>query len=84
MDKYSPLSTLFLHEDVLARTFSYEEDLHKWRLAELGAGRPDPGRPSYIEVSGDLYSPSCLISALLGIWWLSGNETSLPLLRNVR
>jgi len=50
-------SALFLHEDILARTLSYEQDLHEWRLAELTAGRPDPGRPSYTEVSGDLDSP---------------------------
>jgi len=57
MDQKTPLSTLFLHEDILARTFSYERDLRDWRLAEIGAGRPDPGRPSYTEVSGGHYSP---------------------------
>ena len=57
MDEKAPLSTLFLHEDVLACTFSYEQDLQDWRLAEIGSGRPDPGRPSYTEVSGSLYSP---------------------------
>ena len=44
--------TLFLHEDTLARTHSYEQDLQRWRIAELEAGRGDPGRPSYQEVSG--------------------------------
>jgi hypothetical protein len=57
MNNKTPLSTLFLHEDILARTFSYERDLQDWRLAEIGADRPDPGRPSYIEVSGGLDSP---------------------------
>lgn len=57
MDKKTPLSTLFLHEDILARTFSCERDLQDWRLAQIDAGRPDPGRPSYIEVSGGRDSP---------------------------
>ena len=58
MDEHPPLSTLFLHEDILARTLAYEQDLQAWRIAELEAGRADPGRPTYNEVSGDFDSPS--------------------------
>ena len=47
MDLHSARSTLFLHEDILARTLSYEQQLQSWRIAELAAGRSDPGRPSY-------------------------------------
>jgi hypothetical protein len=57
MDERPPLSTLFLHEDVLARTLAYEQDLQAWRIAELEAGRADPGRPAYDEVSVGLDSP---------------------------
>ena len=42
--------TLFLHEDILARTLAYEQDLRQWRISELEAGRSDPGRPKYEEV----------------------------------
>jgi hypothetical protein len=52
MDERPPRSTLFLHEDIIARTLSYEQQLQRWRLAELEAGRGDPGRPSYETVSG--------------------------------
>jgi hypothetical protein len=52
MDQHPAASTLFLHEDVLARTLAYEQDLQKWRITELEAGRLDPGRPTYGEVSG--------------------------------
>lgn len=45
-------STLFLHEDILARTLAYEQDLKQWRIAELEAGRGDPGRPAYQEAIG--------------------------------
>ena len=51
-DVAPPTSTLFLHEDVLARTLAYEMDLQTWRITELEAGRSDPGRPTYGEVSG--------------------------------
>ena len=56
MDEKPPGLTLFLHEDTLARTLAYEQDLQRWRIAELEAGRGDPGRPSYDEVSGGLHS----------------------------
>jgi hypothetical protein len=52
MDTNPPLATLFLHEDTIARTLSYELDLQQWRIAELNAGRGDPGRPTYEEVNG--------------------------------
>ena len=42
--------TLFLHEDIMARTLAYEQDLRQWRISELEAGRSDPGRPKYEEV----------------------------------
>jgi len=51
------MSTIFLHEDILARTLAYEQDLQAWRCAELNAGRPDPGRPTYNDVSCCLDSP---------------------------
>ena len=51
MDSYPARATLFLHEDILARTLDYEEDLYDWRVAELEAGRSDPGRPEYDEAS---------------------------------
>jgi hypothetical protein len=53
MERIPSKSTLFLHEDVLARTLAYERGLQKWRMAELDAGMPDPGRPAYDEVCGD-------------------------------
>jgi hypothetical protein len=56
MEQNLPISTFFLHEDLLARTLSYEQDLQKWRIAELEAGRADPGRPTYNEVSSDINS----------------------------
>jgi hypothetical protein len=56
MDERPTGLTLFLHEDTLARTLAYEQDLQRWRIAELEAGRGDPGRPSYNEVSGRLHS----------------------------
>jgi hypothetical protein len=47
----SPIrATLFLHEDLLARTLAFELDLQHWRLAEIAAGRGDPVRPQYEEV----------------------------------
>ncbi|KAF8334436.1 hypothetical protein F5887DRAFT_1139377 [Amanita rubescens] len=49
LDEWPPLATLFLHEDILARTLAYEQDLHQWRITELEAGRGDPGRPTYEE-----------------------------------
>ena len=47
MDDYPALSTICLHEDLLARTLSHEQDIQRWRIAELEAGRGDPGRPTY-------------------------------------
>ncbi|KAM6499398.1 hypothetical protein JOM56_004906 [Amanita muscaria] len=51
VDERPPRATLFLHEDILARTLAYEQDLHQWRITELEAGRGDPGRPTYEEAS---------------------------------
>jgi hypothetical protein len=56
MNEQPPRATLFLHEDILARTLAYEQDLCQWRIAELEAGRSDPGRPAYEEASGRLHS----------------------------
>lgn len=56
MDDPLPRMTLFLHEDLLARTLAYEQELQQWRVAELEAGRGDPGRPTYEEASGRLHS----------------------------
>ena len=50
MDQRPPQLTLFLHEDVVALTLAYEQELQEWRIAELMAGRTDPGRPPYREV----------------------------------
>jgi hypothetical protein len=36
-----------LHEDLVARTLQFERELKDWRLAEIQAGRGDPGRPGY-------------------------------------
>jgi len=46
-DMRPPHATLFLHEDLLAKTLQFERELKEWRLAELRAGRGDPGRPRY-------------------------------------
>jgi len=54
MDAFLHRSTVFLHEDVIARTLTYERQLQSWRIAELEAGRDDPGRPSYEAVSSHL------------------------------
>jgi hypothetical protein len=48
MDGSPPIATLFLHEDLVARTLAFELDLKQWRLAEIEAGRGDPGRPNYL------------------------------------
>lgn len=56
MDEHPPRVTLFLHEDTLARTLAYEQDLRQWREVELAAGRSDPGRPEYEEASDRLHS----------------------------
>jgi len=36
-----------LHEDLVAKTLQFERELKAWRLAEIQAGRGDPGRPGY-------------------------------------
>jgi len=50
MDQRPPQLTLFLQEDVVALALAYEQELQEWRIAELTAGRTDPGRPPYREV----------------------------------
>jgi len=59
MDSSPPIATLFLHEDLVARTLAFELDLKQWRLAEIEAGRGDPGRPNYLDSSvSDILRPS--------------------------
>jgi hypothetical protein len=60
MDCCPPVATLFLHEDLVARTLDFELDLKQWRLAEIEAGRGDPGRPNYHDVFSvsDILRPS--------------------------
>jgi hypothetical protein len=60
MDSSPPIATLFLHEDLVARTLAFELDLKQWRLAEIEAGRGDPGRPNYLDAFsvGDILRPS--------------------------
>jgi hypothetical protein len=50
IDRKPPSATLFLHEDEVACTLAFELDLQRWRLAEVCAGRGDPGRPRYENV----------------------------------
>ncbi len=47
MDFNPAHATLFLHEDLVAKTLQFERELKDWRLAEIQAGRGDPGRPGY-------------------------------------
>lgn len=47
MDLHPARATLFLHEDVVAKTLQFERELMEWRSSEVQAGRGDPGRPSY-------------------------------------
>ncbi|KAF8334439.1 hypothetical protein F5887DRAFT_1273589 [Amanita rubescens] len=68
VDEQPPGATLFLHEDILARTLAYEQDLHQWRITELEAGRGDPGRPTYEEASGRLHSFGCHASPVLQVF----------------
>ena len=35
---------LFLHEDTLARTLAYDQEVQRWRIAELEAGQDDLDR----------------------------------------
>jgi hypothetical protein len=60
MDSSPPIATLFLHEDLVARTLAFELDLRQWRLAEIEAGRGDPGRPNYLDAFSvsDILRPS--------------------------
>ena len=69
IDDRPPRGTLFLHEDVVARTLAYEKDLVEWRVAELKAGRGDPGRPEYQAVSGRLCHSVSYLIRHPGIWW---------------
>src|SRR5271170_6022042 len=52
MDGNIAYATIFLHEDLLARTLAFELDLQQWRRSEFQAGRGDPGRLPYNEVFG--------------------------------
>ena len=52
MESPRTFRTLFLHEDIIAKTLAYERDLKTYRLNEIQAGRGDPGRPTYDEVFG--------------------------------
>ena len=61
IDGRPPIATVFLHEDLVARTLAFELDLKGWRLAEIEAGRGNPGRPDYLDafsVSDILRLPS--------------------------
>lgn len=60
MDRSPPIATLFLHEDLVARTLAFELDVKQWRLAEIEAGRGDPGRPNYLDAFtvSDILRPS--------------------------
>jgi len=40
-------ATLFLHEDIVAKTLQFEHELMAWQIAEIQAGWGDPGRPGY-------------------------------------
>ncbi len=55
IDYRPPHATLFLHEDLVAKTLQFERELKKWRLAEVQAGRGDPGRPDYVYVFMTVY-----------------------------
>jgi hypothetical protein len=60
MDSSPPIATLFLHEDLVARTLDFELDLKQWKLAEMRSGRGDPRRPSYLDAFSvsDILRPS--------------------------
>lgn len=47
IDLHPPRAILFLHEDIIAKTLQFERELKEWRIAEVQAGRGDPGRPGY-------------------------------------
>ena len=58
IDTRPPRATLFLHEDLVAKTLQFERELKAWRLAEIQAGRGDPGRPGY----GYVFMTVCFFS----------------------
>jgi hypothetical protein len=60
--------TLFLHEDILARTLAYERDILQWRIPELEVGRADSGRPKYEEASWSSSFIQCYLTITSGIW----------------
>ena len=41
IDYRPPHATLFLHEDLVAKTLQFERELKEWRLAEVQAGWQD-------------------------------------------
>jgi len=65
MNDIPPCWTLFLHEDIIARTLAYKLDLKTYRLNEIEVGREDTGRPTYKEVFGASWIPlpSLLLSS---------------------
>jgi hypothetical protein len=58
IDTMRPRATLFLHEDLVAKTLQFERELKAWRLTEMQAGRGDPGRPGY----GYVFMTVCIFS----------------------
>jgi len=76
MDKHPPSLMLFLHEDILACTLVYEQELQHWRIVEPEAGCSDPGRPTYEEASGCFNSSASCLTCTLGIWWYGNHTTS--------
>ena len=67
MDRSPPIATLFLHEDLVARTLSFELNVKQWRLAEIEAGRGDPGRPNYL----DAFSVINILRPSVQFWLIS-------------
>ena len=79
MDGRPTESTPFLHEDILARTLEYEQDLRQWRISELKSGRGDPGRPEYEEASTKFSYIQCPVLTILpGIRRHFNHTTPLP------
>ena len=52
MDATPALYTLFLQEDLIARTLAYERDLKAYRLNEIEAGCGNAERHAYNEIFG--------------------------------